>query len=176
MRRHCKAFPLAAALAWALLASSHARAYEDQASLDGALGYMLLLDADGDPHQGPTLDLGAGFGLYDLGILRASAGYGALFADGTLRHAGRLRVEAVYLLDVLQFVPFFGIGAALVVIEGSPHAELRPGGHLVFGVDYLLSRSWLLGLDLRSGALLDGGRALSVTDVGLRVSRTFETF
>ena len=176
MARHCKVFPLIAALAWQLLATPSARAYEDQASLDAALGYVLLADGDGDPVQGPGVTLGAGLGLSDLGILRADLGYAALFAQGALRHAGRVRVEAAYLLDVLQFVPFFGLGVSLLVSEGADHAQLRPGGHLVFGVDYLVSRTWILGLDVRTGVLLDGSRALSATDVSLRVSRLFETF
>ncbi len=176
MARHCEVFSLIAALAWQLLVSPSAHAYEDQASLDGALGYVLLVDPDGDPRQGPGITLGAGLGLSDLGILRADVGYAALFAQGALRHAGRVRAEGVYLIDVLQFVPFFGLGASLLVTEGVDHAQLRPGGHLVFGVDYLVSRTWILGLDVRSGVLLDGTHALSATDVALRVSRLFETF
>ncbi len=185
MLRHCTAFCAAAALAWGPIGNPRARAYEDQASLDAAPGYALVVDGSGRTLQGPSLDVGGGVGLSDLGILRASAGYAALFADGTLRHAGRARVEALYLLDVLRFVPFFGLGASLVALgAGGPAREPRsarqaqvwPGGHLVFGVDYLQSRTWIFGLDVRSGFLLDGSRLRSATDVCLRVSRMFETF
>ena len=177
MARHCKAFPLFAATLWLLLGSRGARAYEEQASLDSALGYVLIVDADERTSQGLGLDLGAGIGISDLGILRGSLGYAALVSQAELRHAGRARIEALYLLDVLQFVPFFGLSAVLVAAEtSSARVSLRPGGQLLLGVDYLLSRAWLLGLDVRSGMLIEGGRMLSATDVALRVSRLFETF
>ena len=62
-----------------------------------------------------------------------------------MQHLGRLRVEALYLLDVLKVVPFLGLGASLTNNpDDSAPLPVRVGGHLVFGVDYLVSRSWIV--------------------------------
>lgn len=185
MARHRKTFRLVAALVPMLVGALPARAYEEQASLDTALGYALVLDSPGLPKQGPSIDLGAALGISDIAVVRGLLGYAA-FVDGErVSHAGRLRVEALYLIDVLRFVPFFGLGAQLLLAEyRGPNVAaadassllLRPGGQLVFGADYLLSRSWTLGVDVRAGVLLEHGELRSTTDVALRVSRMFEIF
>jgi hypothetical protein len=198
MLRHCKSFCLVLAVATGfvgLAPHTPARAYDEQASLDAALGYALVVD-DAAIAQGPSLDFGASLGLSDAIVARAALGY-ALAVGGRGARAstraeqretsslGRLRVEAVYLLDVLQVVPFFGLGASITnnpdgtgTSESDPaQLPVRLGGHLVFGLDYLLSRSWIVGLDVRSALLFAGaGERLSGTDVALRVSRMFETF
>jgi hypothetical protein len=177
MARYRTAFCLLVAIGVQAGALTHARAYEEQASLDVELGYSLLLDSQSLPEHGATLDLGGAWGISDTALLRALLGYGSFADRNDVAHAGRLRVEAVYLLDVLQLVPFFGLGAALWVAERSADASyVRPGGHIVFGADYLLSRRWTLGVDIRSGILLERGEVLSTTDVAFRLSRMFETF
>jgi len=164
-----------------LLSCASARAYDEQASLDLGLGYALTVD-DGVSAQGASVDVGASLGLSDAVVVRALLGYAALVEprdDGRdVSHLGRLRVEGLYLLDVLKFVPFFGLGAALTnnPNQAAP-LPVRPGVHLLFGVDYLTSRSWIVGLDVRSALLFEGdGQWLNATDVALRVSRMFETF
>jgi hypothetical protein len=180
MARHCKRFCviLAAALSLCALAGAGtARAYEEQASLDGALGYALLVRDDLPTRQGVGVDLGASIGVYDTVVLRGTLGY-ALLSDAERReHVGRLRMEGMYLLDVLAVVPFFGLGATLSTAQHSDaNVPLRPGVHLLLGLDYLLSRSWILGLDVRTGVLFEAGDMLNATDVSLRFSRMFETF
>lgn len=164
-----------------LLTSSGARAYDEQASLDLALGYALTVD-DGASAQGASVDVGASLGLSDAVVARAMLGYATLveprYGERDIAHLGRLRVEGLYLLDVLQVVPFFGLG---VTLTNNPNdtasLPLRPGAHLLLGVDYLVSRSWLVGLDVRTAILFVGdGQRLNATDIALRVSRTFETF
>jgi hypothetical protein len=180
MARHCKRFRVILAVVAGLLASAvpgGAHAYEDQLSLDGALGYALLARDDYPTRQGAGVDLGLGYGIADTVILRGTLGY-ALLSDGQ-RHEqiGRLRAEGLYLLDVLKAVPFFGLGATLTTAQHSDASvPLRPGVQLVVGLDYLLSRSWIAGLDVRSGLLFEAGDTLSATDVSLRFSRMFETF
>jgi hypothetical protein len=164
-----------------LLTSGRARAYDEQASLDLALGYALTVDDDVSA-QGASVDVGASLGLSDVLVARAALGYASLvdarYGEREVSHLGRLRVEGLYLLDVLQVVPFFGVG---VTLTNNPHDSaslpVRPGAHLLFGVDYLASRSWILGVDVRSAVLFTGnGQLLNATDVALRVSRMFETF
>jgi hypothetical protein len=180
MARHCKTFSLLwAALAGLLVAAPPhtARAYEEQVSLDLAIGYTRLADAAQLPESALAADLGAGFGVSDLGVLRASLGYAALLEHGRIAHAGRVRVEALYLLDVLQVVPFFGVGGSLTIAQGrGPSVSGLPGGHVAFGLDYLLSRSWIIGVDARTGFLSETTGFVSVSEVALRVSRLFETF
>jgi hypothetical protein len=46
----------------------------------------------------------------------------------------------------------------------------------VIGVDYLATRRWNFGADVRSAILFESGQLLNATDVSLRVSRLFELF
>lgn len=154
-----------------------ARAYDEQWSLDGALGYALLARADAPTRHGAGVDAGASLGVSDSVMLRGTLGY-ALLSDGS-RHEqlGRLRAEGLYLLDVLKLVPFFGLGATLTTAQRTRQdVPLRPGVHLVLGLDYLASRAYTFGLDVRSGILFESGHLLNATDVSLRLSRMFELF
>jgi hypothetical protein len=170
-----------AALAW-LLTIGSARAYDEQASLDLALGYALTVQDDVIA-QGASVDLGVSLGLSEAVVARATLGYAALvgpdsYGEREAAHLGRLRVEGLYLLDVLKLVPFFGLGVTLTNSpQNSAALPVRPGGHLLLGADYLVSRSWIVGVDVRSALLFEGdGHRVAGTDVALRVSRMFETF
>lgn len=164
-----------------LLTSGSARAYDEQVSLDLALGYALTVKDDVSA-QGESIDVGASLGLSDAVVVRGALGYATLFeshfGERRVSHLGRLRVEGLYLLDVLEVVPFFGLGLTLTNNpDESASLPMRPGGHLLLGVDYLATREWVVGLDVRSALLFEGdGRRLSATDIALRVSRMFETF
>lgn len=182
MPRHCTRFRLWAGLVGgllpALLGGQTAHAYEEQASLDGSLGYALIVPDSDLPAHGAVIDLGASLGLGDVAVLRGSLGYG-FFRDESRDsvHGGRLRVEALYLLDVLQVVPFFGLGGSLLLAPDATDAlRVWPGGHLVLGVDYLASRRWTFGIDVRPGILVEDGSIRSATEVALRISRMIELF
>lgn len=176
MARHCKSFRVLAASAW-LLVSTRARAYEDQATVDAALSYVVVAESASLPVHGAGVELGASWGLGPSTSVRAAAGYAALVDARESAHLGRLRLEALYALDVLQLVPFAGLGASVLAGEGADGGvQLRPGGHVVLGLDYLASRTWLVGLDLRAGLALEGHGRIGTGEVGLRVSRAFDTF
>ena len=177
MARHCKRFCLLFAAAWLLGGHAVAHAYEEQASLDMALGYASLVGSDYRLRQGAAAELGAGVGVSEHVVLRGNVGYATLVGRDDIQPTGRLRIEALYLLDVLQVVPFFGLGATVTTADDSAaRVPLRAGGHLLLGVDYLLSRSWVFGVDLRSALLAEGPHLRSATDLSLRLSRMFETF
>ena len=177
MARHCKRFCLLLAATCALLASRTAQAYEEQLSLDLGLGYSLLAGPEHPLRQGGAAEIGAAMGLSASTVLRANAGYAALVRAQDVQHLGRFRLEALYLLDVLQVVPFCGLGATVSSApDSTARVPLRAGPHLVLGVDYLLSRRWIAGLDLRSALMVEGGHLLNASDVSLRLSRMFETF
>jgi hypothetical protein len=57
----------------------------------------------------------------------------------------------IYKLDIVQFVPYFGVLAGGYVLTGGslPSAQVLPGGELAVGADYLLSRRWAVGLAIR---------------------------
>jgi hypothetical protein len=176
MSRQRSAFSLLAALLGGLFAHSTARAYEEQVSVDLALGYAGIVDPEPLPSQLASLDLSAAVGIADWLVVRSALGYGLLFdGDHELAQAGRLRLEGAYLLDVLQWVPFFGLGGGLWVIERGSGLEARPAGHLWVGVDYLATRHWSFGCDIRVG-LLWRGESVSFTEGQLRISRMFDVF
>jgi hypothetical protein len=174
MTRHRRAFGLGLGLlcgaAWAL----PARAYEEQASLDVAVGADLLPQSDTLRSVGPTLDVGASLGLSDMFVLRGALGY-ALQIESGVQHVGRARVEAAYLIDVLRYVPFFGVGASLWLYDADG-ITARPAGHVVLGLDFLANRTWTVGLDLRTGLLWEDGGLSSVSEAQLRLSRMFDRF
>jgi hypothetical protein len=179
MARDCRRFGVSLAIASLLVLAQHgrARAYDEQWSLDGSLGYALLVRDDGPTRQGAGVDLGATLGVSDSVMLRGTLGYALLADADRTEHLGRLRAEGLYLLDVLKVVPFFGVGVMLITApDSAQHVPLRPGVHLVLGLDYLASRAWTAGVDVRSGILFESGALLNATDVSLRLSRLFELF
>ncbi|MFT3921767.1 MAG: hypothetical protein QM778_04470 [Myxococcales bacterium] len=181
MARHCKAFRIGSALVvalWCCAWSGSARAYEDQASLDLAVGGALTAGAETLARGGPEVSAGGALGLSDLFFLRAQGGYLPLFGDGKAQQVGRVRLEAAYLLDVLRVVPFFGVGANLWLYRSKldDAFEARPGAHILLGLDYLWSRSWSVGLDVRIGIILEPGNVASANEAQLRCSRMFDLF
>ena len=62
---------------------------------------------------------------------------------------------AVYALDVIQFVPWFGGFAAVYEVTGGGAKSTRTkvGAQLAFGLDYIWSRDLVIGIDLRAHAL-----------------------
>ncbi|MFW5876662.1 MAG: hypothetical protein ACOCXM_07990 [Myxococcota bacterium] len=134
------------ALVLAMLPASGTRAYEDQLTVGVDTGYALVL-AEGASH-GWTVGADASVGLGDLFSLRGRAGYGFHPQGGGL-HVAAAGAEVLYLLDVLEWVPYFGVGADgfFMALDGSTRGDL--GLHAVLGVEWLASRDWLLGLDVR---------------------------
>ena len=177
MPRQRSAFTLIAALLAGLVTRNPARAYEEQMSVDLALGYAGVANSEALASQQLALDAGVTFGIADWLLVRSALGYGALF-DGQhdLAHAARLRLEGAYLLDLLQWVPFFGLGGGLWATRDAAGPAIRPTGHLVFGLDYLATRSWTVGCDVRIGMVWVHTEAKSFTEGQLRISRMFDLF
>lgn len=136
--------PLLVVLLW--MAPAGARAYEEQLTVGVDAGYALA-SFDGATH-GLTVGVDGSVGLGDLFSLRARAGYG-LHPEDPTTHVAMAGAEVVYLLDVLEWVPYFGVGVDGFVTarDGDTRGDL--GLHAVVGLDWLASRDWLLGLDIR---------------------------
>jgi hypothetical protein len=165
------------ALTLCLLCSSGARAYEEQASFDLALGYAGIASSDTlRPHVG-AFDLGASLGIKDFLVLRGALGYALLMEENApTQHAGRARIELAYLVDVLKWVPFFGLGVGVWGVSTRGDLAFLPAGHGVLGLDYLVTRALTLGVDVRIGMLLQSGDLVSFTEGQFRTSVMFDLF
>ena len=142
---------LALAIGTVLCAARPAAAYEDQATLGVGLGYAHAFGVD--PASGAMLALSGSVGLGETLAARALLGYALHPSDEPL-HVGVAGAELVYLIDVIELVPWFGLGADAVLRARA--GELRPelAAHAVLGLDYLVSRALTLTLELRPYVML----------------------
>ncbi|MEM7448398.1 MAG: hypothetical protein AAF355_09165, partial [Myxococcota bacterium] len=131
--------------------SSQAKAYEDTLTLSGESGYGATLDDDAS-RSGIQIGLASSFGLNDIWSLRSRCMYG-LHGGGSPTHLINPGVELLYLLDIVQTVPYFGMGLGAFAVVHSSKAHIDPAGHLVVGLEHWLSRSWIIGGDVRVHAL-----------------------
>jgi hypothetical protein len=151
-RRSAIALGLVTAL-FAVLRPASARAYEDQYTLGVGLGYAHAFPSKA-PHPGALVELNASLGLDATWTARARAGAAWHPADHAL-YRGIAGAELLYLIDILELVPSFGLGLDGVLTRvpaaGDDDAELRAdfAAHAVIGVDYLLSRELSLGFEAR---------------------------
>ncbi|MCC7536469.1 MAG: hypothetical protein IT379_09655, partial [Deltaproteobacteria bacterium] len=130
-----------------------ARAYEGELSLGIEGGYA---HAFGVNEPGGLAGVHFAYGLASSWTLGAHADYALHAAPSEPRHVVELGTEILYVLDAVSFVPYAGIGGAVL---GSVH-----GGELAFlggplatiGGQYYLSRSWLIGFDVRGVLLVNG--------------------
>lgn len=127
-----------------------ARAYEQQLGLTLELGYAVTPTGTLPPH-GAYAEGGVSVGLGDTWELRGRVAY-AYHPEPMHRWAGG--VEVVYLVDILEVVPFLGLGVSgLVTLNGpSVTGDFGVGG--VAGLDVLLSREVTLGVAVRPTVLL----------------------
>lgn len=181
MPRHCTRFAallgIVTSCVWSVLCAlpEHALAYEEQAELHVAAGYLGAVNAAPLSSAGAALDLGFGVGLNDMFMTRVALGYGATVKGGDVLSIGRAGAELLYVVDVLQVVPFFGLGVGAWLFDDEGLA-LSPHGFGIVGIDYLASRTWLFGADVRLGMLLIGSDLRATTQVQLRCARTFDLF
>jgi hypothetical protein len=124
-----------------------ARAYEDQLSLGIGAGYAYATQQHAS-HHGAYFQLEASLGVSPSWSLRGVLGYGEHPASPRLSQ-GLLGVEALYLVDVLELVPYTGIGLDGLASVTAADTQLSFGAHPVLGIDWLLDRSFLLGLCAR---------------------------
>jgi hypothetical protein len=139
---------------WALLAlraPAVVHAYEDQLTLGVGLGYANAV-SDNLPAHGALLDVTGSLGLGSAWALRGRMSY-AIHPDDPPLHVGLLGVEFVYLIDVVEVVPYFGLGPDAFLRVRNHDATVDAASHVVIGFDYLVSRKLTLGIDGRAYAL-----------------------
>lgn len=137
------------------LPGSSARAYEDQLGLSLAAGYAVLpTDGPASPNAVPLAQHGlalqaeAALGIDDTWELRALAGWAMHFADTPLHrvHAG---LEIVYLVDILELVPFLGLGLDVPTSIAGAEVWVDFAAHAVVGLDWLPAREYAIGIEVR---------------------------
>lgn len=131
-----------------VLPGARARAYEDQYTLSLDAGYAAVLANPDLPTHGVQLGVAASLGLTSGWSLRGRLAYAAHPASEVL-HVASVGAEVYYALDILRFVPFVGLGIDGIgtIQSGTFGADF--GVHAVLGLDWLVSRDVLLGLDVR---------------------------
>ncbi|MGZ3422778.1 MAG: outer membrane beta-barrel protein [Polyangiales bacterium] len=101
--------------------------------------------------------LSAGYSFTDAWTL----GISATASSNQITEAGprgQVFVQSVgvsYALDILQIVPYFGVYAGLYELHGGAlkNTEVKGGAQLALGVDWVYSRDFTFGLELRGHAL-----------------------
>jgi hypothetical protein len=126
---------------------SSAFAYEDQATLGVDLGYAARL-ADQGPYHGAVFSAQSSLGLNDIWSIRARLAY-AIHPDSRPLHLFFTSADIIYLVDILQIVPFFGGGIDGIGTLRDKEFTIDGGIHAVLGVDYLWSRDFVTGIEVR---------------------------
>jgi hypothetical protein len=127
-------------------------AYEDQDTVGVGAGYAHAF-SDAEPASGARLELSASTGLSLAWAARARLSYGWHPGADAL-HVGAAAVELLYIIDVLEFVPYFGAGTSVLAMARDDNLDAYPAIHAALGVDYLMSRELTLELDVSAHALL----------------------
>lgn len=142
----------------ALALPSTAAAYDRQVSLDIAAGWGLAPALEMLPNHGPFASLATTIGIDDTWALGVNAGWAIhpplTDSSQPLFHVGVLGVEALYYIDILEIVPFFGAGIDLLPTFDGSNLFVDLAAHLRLSVDYLASREVAIGIDVRPYILL----------------------
>lgn len=137
-----------ASLAASACLPSTVAAYEDEATLGLSIGYAGLPASDGLPAHGFDFALSAGGGFGDAWSLQGFVRYDRFGREMPL-HLAIGGLEALYALDIVRFVPLFGLGldGLLSVRERAVRGDFAL--HVLLGVDFLINPRWIIGADVR---------------------------
>lgn len=138
------------------LPATAAHAYEDTLGLaiDATYGRVV---PDSRRPDGVLLGVTASIGLDDTWTTRVRLAYGA--HPGTDAHPEALQLglasaDLIYLFDILEWVPYFGVGLDVLTVNDSIGFAAESGVHIAAGLDWLATRELVIGLDLRTVTLL----------------------
>ncbi len=132
-----------------LILAGHAYAYEDRGSIDFGIGYAQAFDDIPGSSAGIGIRGGASWGIDDIWTLRGELAWNYHPGADADLHVGILGGELLYILDVLEWVPFFGAGLDALLLLPRHKVESDIAAHAVVGIDYILSINWVIGLDAR---------------------------
>ncbi len=125
-----------------------ARAYEDQATLGVAVGYLGVPGSTAVPPNGVDGALSAGAGIGDAWSVQGLVSYGALLGTPSVQ-VGTVGVEATYALDIVRFVPLLGFGLDGLLSVQERRAIGDFALHVLLGFDFLINRRLIFGGDFR---------------------------
>jgi len=154
---HRAVIALAGALALAAALPSEAAAYDEQVTLDVNVGWGVAPALEMAPNHGPTGALATTIGFDDawaLGINLGWAVHPPLTDDSEPFQLGIAGVEGLYYIDILQVVPFFGVGVDLLPTFDGTQWFVDFAAHVRLSLDYLVSRDIAVGVDIRPYILL----------------------
>ncbi|HEV8324122.1 MAG TPA: hypothetical protein VG389_21065 [Myxococcota bacterium] len=174
-RRAGVAAAFAAAVVCAAPAAVRADAGEWRFGVDA---FGAALHPPGVWQLGAGAGVHAAYGLSTAWSLAASASWRAVLPatdlNGdpvTAKHLAGAVVGATFALDVFRIVPFLTAGAGAYVVGSKEGVRLAPAAELGLSLEYLLTRSIAVGVELGRARLLwlDGALVWGV-DFGLRAS------
>lgn len=131
---------------------STALAYEDQLGLGVDVTYGRFVP-DARRPDGVLVGVTGSVGLDDTWTARMRLAYGGHFATDARPETLQLGIasgELLYLFDILEWVPYFGLGADAVTLNDSEGFGVEVGGHFLVGVDWLPTRELVIGADIRA--------------------------
>jgi hypothetical protein len=123
-----------------------AHAYEDQATLGFGAGYGHFV-SDSAPAHGLLTDVLGSVGLTQSWSLRGRISH-AWHPGDPDEQVLHLAAGLTHAFDVIELVPYFGLGAGALARVRDGDVAVEPTGNLGLGLDYLLSREVILKLDL----------------------------
>jgi hypothetical protein len=129
-------------------AAGAAAADEGEQALSLTASYARFSIPDWSPHGGV---IGADYerGVSDALAVRASAGGGAYFGDGT-HYSAHAVVGITYAFDVVKYVPYANLGAGGILIGGGGiDLDVHPLVELGIGLDFLREPDFSWGLQVR---------------------------
>lgn len=124
-----------------------ARAYEEQLSLGVGLGYAHAV-SDGLPEHGAAVGLEASVGLDDIWTVRSGLRY-AFHPDDRPLSMFLADAELLYVVDVFEWVPYFGAGLDALGALRAGAFDVDFGLHPVLGLDWLPERNLAFGVTVR---------------------------
>lgn len=125
-----------------------AYAYEDKATVELGVGYSGIPGDNSLPTHGLQIAALGSWGFAGPWTLRGQLSYSDHFDPAPL-HVATATAEVLYALDIVRFVPFFGLGVSGLLSVRSGQRGGDFGLTAVLGADFLATPKWLVGLDLR---------------------------
>lgn len=159
----------------ATAAAAPAHAYEDQASFDAELSYVHAF-ADSGSREGVALGLGASLGLSNVLTLRGQLVWALHPSDAPVVSVFLATAELVYVVDVFDIVPYFGAGIdGIGSVQSGRDFQPDFGVHPIIGADWIVSREFALGLQVRPVFVLTALDAVPLYfKVGVSLSYLFD--
>lgn len=149
---HMRRFPALASVLVAVGLPRTAAAYEEQWHFGGGIGVAEFVGLDSG--RAPMLGVHAAYDVSDMFDVRVELGAAEHeFVEGSSTRLYSVAAGAIYKLDVLEWVPYFGILGGYYAFSGGPWpshlAERELGVSIPLGLDYTFSRTFGVGAQIR---------------------------